>query len=243
MKRGVLYIVWGDKVETALNRSIESVKRFHPDLPIHVVRGNADEGLKQKSRMGSITPFESALYLDSDTVVMSSLDFAFERAEQFGLACCINECPWARRYGSEFGDWIEYNTGVLFFTPAARQVFATWESIAPTTLSRSVWLSPEREQRGSLWDDQASFARAIAETKWNPYVLPFVWNLRPEWYPVVFAPAKIWHDYSAPPESLELLTRATADVTSCVQVIYIVPASASENEKLLQALRLSQKRL
>jgi hypothetical protein len=226
MNRGVLYIVWGEKIDAVLNRSIESVKKFHPLMPIHVVRGDAQEGLRAKSKMGSATPFESTVYLDADTVVMGNLDFAFERAEQFGLACSINECPWSRRYGPEFGDWTEYNTGVIFFTTAAREVFATWERIAPTTPSKSVWFAASGQQQGSPYDDQASFARAIVETKWNPYVLPFNWNLRPAAYPVVFAPVKIWHDYSQPPHQLELLNQAATGANSRVQVTYLLAGPA-----------------
>ncbi len=179
-KRGILYLVWGEKIDGLLNRSIQSVKKYYPKMPIHVVRGNAGDGLMQKSRMGSLTPFESTLYLDADTVVMGNLDWAFERAEQFGVACTINECPWLRRYGQEQGDRTEYNTGVIFFSSSAREVFSTWERIAPTTASRSLWLSERGERQGSAYDDQASFAQALLATNWNPFVLPLNWNLRPQ---------------------------------------------------------------
>jgi hypothetical protein len=102
VKRGVLYIVWGDKIEPLLQRSIASVRRFYPSIPVEVVRGTEDplRGLQQKSRMISHTPFETTLFLDADTVVLGNLDYAFDRAEEFGLACCICECPWTRRYGA-----------------------------------------------------------------------------------------------------------------------------------------------
>jgi hypothetical protein len=140
-KRGILYLVWGESCERHLQRSIQSVRHFYPEIPIHVERGNAQEGLMQKSRMGGLTPFESTLYLDADTIVMGNLDYGFERAEQFGIACAICECPWLRRYGAEQRDHIEYNTGVIFFSSAAREVLATWERIAPTTPSQSLWLN------------------------------------------------------------------------------------------------------
>jgi hypothetical protein len=147
VSRGILYIVWGDKIEPLLKRSMDSVRKFYPDLPIHVHRGQPDpiRGLQQKSKMISLTPFETTLFLDADTVVVGNLDYAFDRCEEFGLACSICECPWLRRYGSTEGDQIEYNTGVLFFSPKARQVFETWQSIAPTTPSQSRWRAPDRK--------------------------------------------------------------------------------------------------
>src|SRR4051794_16278193 len=105
--RGVLYIVWGDKVEPILDRSIQSLKRHHPELPFHVARLNPTDtsrGLAEKSHMAAITPFKTTIYLDADTVVMGKLDYAIERAEQFGIACAICECPWMRRYGHAIPD-------------------------------------------------------------------------------------------------------------------------------------------
>src|SRR5476649_787202 len=125
MARGILYIVWGDNIEAQLQRSIQSVRNFYPDMPIHIERGSNDptQGFRQKTVMGSITPFETTLFLDADTVVLGNLDYAFDRAEEYGLACCICECPWLRRYGNAEGDIIEYNSGVLFFSQKSRHIF------------------------------------------------------------------------------------------------------------------------
>jgi hypothetical protein len=207
-KRGILYVVWGEKCEVILQRSIRSVRRFYPEIPIHVERVDGQGGLLQKSRMGSLTPFESTLYLDADTVVMGNLDYAFERAEQFGLACAICECPWLRRYGPEQGDRTEYNTGVLFFSSAAREVFSTWQRLAPTTPSQSNWMNQAGQICGQNHDDQASFAQALLAAQWNPFVLPVNWNFRPDYQMRVFAPVKIWHDYHDPPARFVLLNDA-----------------------------------
>src|SRR3984957_10987377 len=109
MKRGILYIVWGDKVEPLLQRSMASVRKFYPDIPVEIVRGEADpvRGLAQKSKMATQSPFESTLFLNADTVILGNLDYAFDRAEEFGLACAICDCPWLRRYGPAEGAQIE----------------------------------------------------------------------------------------------------------------------------------------
>jgi hypothetical protein len=217
-QRGILYIVWGENLEATLQRSIQSVRRYYPEIPVHVARGNPQDGLMQKSRMGSLTPFQSTLYLDADTIVMGNLDYAFERAEQFGVACAICECPWLRRYGAEQQDRTEYNTGVIFFSSIAREVFSTWERIAPAVPAKSLCLDTNDEPRGLPYDDQASFAQALLATQWNPFVLPINWNLRPDFYRRVFAPVKIWHDYHEPPPKLAWLNEACQNGSRPVSV-------------------------
>jgi len=210
-KRGVLYIVWGDKVETPLQRSMASLRKHHPDLPIHVERlptPHHDRGLSLKSGMGKMTPFESTLYLDADTLVMGKLDAGFERAEQFGLACCICECPWLRRYDPALADRVEYNTGVLFFSPLAKPVFDRWPDFAGNTPSSSRWTKQDSLPRGLNYDDQASFARAVESANLNPFVLPLNYNIRPEFQLAAFAPIKIWHAYGDPPANVLALNRA-----------------------------------
>jgi hypothetical protein len=75
--------------------------------------------------MMELSPFEETLYLDADTVVLDRLDFGFEQAARFGVACCICECPWARRYrGLPNDDGVEYSTGVLFSIAVRSRCFS-----------------------------------------------------------------------------------------------------------------------
>lgn len=201
IRRGVLYIVWGNAADEALERSIASVSKHHPELPIHIHRMERGS-LRNKSIMASITPFETTLYLDADTIVMGNLDFAFEKAEKIGLACCICEAPWMRRYGNELGDAIEYNTGVLFFTNKSIEVFKKWPEMIKQN-SQSRWRHMENEY-GLEFDDQAGFGRAIESCEFNPYVLPMNYNLRADYFHKrFFLPVKIWHGYNNPPNWLE----------------------------------------
>ena len=209
--RGILYVVWGSAADAALNRSIASVKRHHPELPIHVERLTPEDpsrALLQKSKMGGLTPFETTLYLDADTVVMGKLDFAFEQAERFGMTVSICECPWTRRYGADCGDRIEYNTGVICFTPRAKAVLDKWRELAPIIPSVSRWTTLDNVLRGMKYDDQASFSQAVWECGFNPFVLPINYNLRPEYHQCAFLPVKVWHDYRDPPDGLEAASLA-----------------------------------
>lgn len=202
--RGVIYLVWGNdpKFAHALMRSRKSLAAHHPELPVEVIEIDAADpfkGFLEKARMADLSPFRETLFLDVDTVVMGRLDFAFGKAQQTGLACCICECPWARRAAGISGDVVEYNTGVLFFTERARPVFDAWARLAPVLDSKLVFLWPDGRRTFMPHQDQGSFAAAVEETGFSPFVLPLNWNFRPQWQRSFFGPIKVWHDFADPP--------------------------------------------
>jgi len=205
--RGVLYVVWGSFDEALLSRSTDSVRAHHPELPIEVARLADDATLLDKAGMGSLSPFEETLFLDADTVVLGDLSFGFEKAARHGLACSICECPWARRYGGISGDTVEYNTGVLFFTDQARPVFEAWAERVKTIDSSIVFHHGDGLARMPL-NDQAGFARAVEETAYPLFVLPYNWNFRPKWHKSWYGPLKIWHDYEPVPAPIIERSRA-----------------------------------
>jgi hypothetical protein len=222
MSKGVLYMVWGDKIEQVLQRSIASVKEFHPELPHEVVRLPSDtdghKGLLEKPRMMDLTPFDETLFLDADTVVLDRLDFGFAQASRFGLACSICECPWARRYrGLPKDDAIEYNTGVLFFNRSADAVFKRWQELASTVDSSTVFVMADGRVATMNYNDQCSFAKAVAEWTRPPFVLPQNWNFRPGFHLSFFGPIKIWHDYGDPPASFKQLNAYYRKPDSIIQ--------------------------
>ena len=207
---GALYMVWGDSHDPLLSRSTDSLKRHHPDLPIHVHRVPEKEGKSgsaemflTKASMAVISPFQKTIYLDADTIVMGPLDYAFEKAVQFGLACCICECPWAQRYNGlrQMEGLVEYNTGVLFFTQEATPVMYMWERLARVVDSSARYIDNGVEKTMEH-NDQAAFARAVEITRFNPYVLPLNWNFRPKWHRSFFGPIRIWHDVAVPPAEI-----------------------------------------
>lgn len=214
--RGVLYMTWPDptgRTETALERSIASVKTVHPELGIHVERLPEGSTLLDKARMFEVSPFLQTLFLDADTVVLERLDYGFEMSNRFGLACCICECPFLRRFTSlkDHGDLIEYNTGVLFFSHIVKRLFDRWASLAKT-LDSSLPFMAGQELRVMPINDQASFGEALRTDFYNPYVLPLNWNFRPNWHRSWFGDLKIWHDYSdVPPELIAWNQYQTAE--------------------------------
>lgn len=204
MTRGVLYITYPGETPTAaaLDRSISSLTEYHPELPHHVVK--LDSGsLLDKARMFDLSPYDETLSLDVDTVVMGRLDYGFEKAAKHGLACCICECPWARRYPCFSGDEIEYNTGVAFFTRKARLVFDAWRDCATEVNSSIVFNGDKGKLSVMPSNDQAGFAMAIERTGFNPWVLPLNWNFRHRWQKTVYGQIRIWHDYDPVPGILQ----------------------------------------
>jgi hypothetical protein len=200
MSRGVLYLAWpGDpRTQRMLARSIASLNKFHPELEHKVVWLSEGSNLLDKAGMGHLTLFDETLFLDADTVVMGRLDHGFEKAKQHGLACCICECPWARRYPSLSGDAIEYNTGVLFWTAKAKPVFDLWNDLSGR-IDSSILFHADDKIAQMPRNDQASFAMAVEQTGFNPFVLPLNYNFRPLWHKSWFGPLKVWHDYTDPP--------------------------------------------
>lgn len=204
MTRGVLYIVFpGEpRAAKALYRSQQWLKKFHPDIPVEVVE-LAEGTLLDKARMLDLSPFDSTLFLDADTAPLGDLSFIFDKAEQFGLACAICECPWARRFGAlaDRPSLVEYNTGLLGFTKGAAEVFDAWKRLIDIDSSLQ-FLAKDGSVQTMPLNDQAAFAAAIDETGFNPFVLPMNYNFRPLWQKTVFGPIVVWHDYSDIPPGI-----------------------------------------
>jgi len=222
VSRGVLYLIWGRRADTVIDRSIFSLKAFHPELDYEVKRLPPDtdqfKGFLEKSSMMDFSPFDETLFLDADTIVLDRLDFGFAQALRFGVACCICESPWSRRYhGLRKDDGVEYNTGVLFFTRDAEPLFRRWKELSRVVDSAMDFLSPNGELKLMPFNDQASFAKAAAEWDRTPFILPMNWNFRPLFYRTFFGPIKIWHDYRDPPPALRQLNAAYRNPNAIIQ--------------------------
>lgn len=221
MTRGIISIYWGDESKLPIERLKASVKKYHPELKHEIVKVDAPSGepgsLNKKAAMLDLSPFDETLFLDLDTVVLGRLDYGFEKAIQHGVAIAICESPWGRRYPKIFqGDQVEYNTGVIFFTKQAKNVFDQWKVFASSVDSSIIFVS-DGQSAIMPANDQGSFALAVDEIKFNPFVLPLNWNFRPMFHKSFFGPVKIWHDYSDPPSIFNELTAYYAKSDSVIQ--------------------------
>jgi hypothetical protein len=221
MSRGILSIYWGDESKLPIKRLNSSVKRHHPELPHEIIKIDAPGGdplsLNKKAAMFELSPFDETLFLDVDTVVLGNLDFGFYKARQFGLAMSICEAPWAKRYPAIFsGDEVEYNTGVIFFSKKAQPLFEKWNELSLIADSSLIGVDNGQVYKIAA-QDQGSFALAVEQTGFNPFVLPLNWNFRPIWHRSFFGPIKIWHDYSDPPPLFDELNSYYASPDSIIQ--------------------------
>src|SRR5579875_112546 len=203
--RGILYIVWGERADQVLQRSIDSAEA-------------GPKNLRHKAEMMERSPFAETLFLDADTVVLDRLDFGFAKAQRFGVACCICEAPWARCYKglADRGDLIDYNTGVMFFTEAARPLFDLWRRLSQEIDSSLVY-AKDGKVMVFPFADQASFAAAADQAGTPPFVLPLNWNYRPEFQKSFFGPIKVWHSYLDVPAELRQLAAYYRNPDSVVQ--------------------------
>lgn len=205
-RRGVLYLVWEQAGGSRLERSLTSLAQVHPELPHHVVNLPPSSRPIEKAQLYGHSPFETTLFLDTDTVVLGRLDYGFEMAERFGLACCLSANPWRRRYAGVVGDEIEYDTGALFFDAKAAPVFEAWNRLAPNLEATVVFQQDGKVQQAPC-DDRLSFARAVELCAVAPFVLPHNWNFRPVCHHSCFGPIKIWHGDEAVPETVLTFNR------------------------------------
>jgi len=181
MTRGVLYLVWDNYNKAELARSISSVKKQGYEVHVQVVH-NTTKGLGKKSQMLDVSPFDVTLYLDTDTVVHGNLDFGFDMAEKYGLACCI--APASSCYLAEpnemrsliHKDLPQLNTGVVFFSKSWKADFQDMFYPVDDTFSRWKELVSKFPE-SSAKNDQIGFSVAVYENL-NPFILPRTWNLR-----------------------------------------------------------------
>lgn len=203
--RGVLYLKWGNSHERLLQRSVESLKKWHPDLPVHVHELPPESTLLDKVEMFNVTPFNETLYLDADTVILGNIEFGFYVLKEFPIACCICECPWARRYQgfAQHADNVEYNTGLIFFRSGQNKFHQAWKRLASPENDSSIRFMSGGSEKVMPLNDQASFSAAMVAEEVKPFILPMNWNLRPEWQRNWFGPLRCWHDYRDVPANVQ----------------------------------------
>jgi hypothetical protein len=213
MSRGILYLIWRGECDptNVLERSLASVRHWHPELPVHVEQMPDGSNLLCKSKMFERSLFDETLFLDADTTVMGRLDYGFAKAEQHGIACCVNANPWQRRYYKieQHPDAVEYSSGVVFFDKSwhrcvgasTADVFRTWDGMDGLDTTCSYFHAADGVKR-QPYNDQALFSHAMHQQWFNPFVLPLNWNLYPRWQKHWWGEIKVLHGYDDIPASV-----------------------------------------
>ncbi len=187
---GVIYIAYGDSAAYYAKRSIDSLRRVHPDLPVSAI-GSAVEGatgllayepprwqpaqrqLKARAakfELFRMTPHDYTLYLDADTIPYHSLEVGFKMLQD-GFDMVI--VPSANQGKDIF--W--------HIDKAERETTLNELGITPVQLQAGIFWFAKNERVGKFfaewhneWErfgqhDQAAFMRALQNVPLKLFLL------------------------------------------------------------------------
>jgi nucleotide-diphospho-sugar transferase len=217
-KRGIVFMAWGERYVGEVHRCIhESVLPDYPlflltdeitpvDIPLDnltVIRESYSlEGKIRKCELIDYLPegFDSLLLLDSDTLVLEDISLGFDQAEKHGIA--LAPAPhYSLDYFEKFchvmimegirprGE-LQYNTGVIFFSPneSVVSIFEMWKRLA-------------FKYRKAKWSDQPYFTLAMEKLNFRPYTLSPSYNYR-AFGDLISGVIRIWHSREDVPKNI-----------------------------------------
>lgn len=210
-KRGVIYVGWNNKYIVEAKKSAETVRKFCK-LPtcLLVDNGTSEDHLEifdvvlktdfkldwhhRKAEIYPFVPFEETLFLDTDTVVLNSLDDGFARLKRYDMCMCLdsyyNLFEYYPKLQSDFSlpiDTPMYNSGVIFFKKNSKveQIFKEWQ------------ISCEKYGK-TIKGDQGILSAIVAAKDVHLCSLPINYNFRGYWQ-FLRGPIIIWHARLSPP--------------------------------------------
>jgi hypothetical protein len=236
MTRGAIWVIWKatPKIMAELARSVESVRKqglgtclvipkkvsvpFEVDELTRFKPQDIRRQNQNRTVMYELSPWDTTLHLDSDTLVLNDVSFGFEAAERFGLVATLAPQAVATINWKKLNDVVcddsdepksplqrvwelgslpilstpkavpNYNCGAFFFQKCDRIQRLFGEWHHCNELLGGV-----RDQRG--------FAAAVWRTGVVPYILPPTWNLRAHMGvsgTPLSGPIRIWHSRCKP---------------------------------------------
>jgi hypothetical protein len=227
IERAIVWLSWGrahitEAIESARSAKILNADRllitdevsanqaresgaFTSILPTRLLHAN----FLEKSRLIDLVPasYESFLYLDSDTKIISDVSLGFDMAERHGIALApapnynlpefFNFSRFMTQAGLQPADQMLYNAGVIFFhlTPRVREVLERWRDLCHTA------------GVGVLTDDQPFLTMAFEQLEFLPYVLSPLYNYRSLGEHAV-GNIRLWHSHHPVPPDLNVFVNA-----------------------------------
>lgn len=184
MSRRIVYTIWDDYDVGLLERSRRSAECFGYERHVHFAAGS--EGFRHRACWPELLK-GTTLFLDTDTEILSNIDFGFDMAEKYGIACCIAPAGMSHyaSHNAIKNDYPkglpQYNCGVVFVGPKGVQTIKRYADLL-------------RKHPGSAGNDQPYFSAAVYDTL-NPYILPRNFNYRANnrYEGPLFGPVKIRH--------------------------------------------------
>jgi len=196
LKNGILYIAFGGHKLADHTKEVvcsaESVKKMHPDLHITLFTNNHMEsgsdhfdeivqvpigGERVKQELLYNSPYESTLYLDTDTMIVNPIGGIFDLMGRFDIAATIDHVRKAQKVSDIYPDYAsipdgfsEYGGGVILFrkSDAVEKFFEVWRK------NYSIW-----QEASGRDNDQPSFRVSLWEcSDLKVHTLPPEFNIR-----------------------------------------------------------------
>ena len=190
MKRGVLYIAFGENFLKEMLISAESVKKHNPDLHITAFVDKPVDSeyvdkcvlirakhLRPKIDYIIMSPYEKTLFLDTDTIIDYNIEDMYDLLDNFDLAATHDLARKRKKYSEvipEYGDipysFSEVNTGVMVFNKSDKvtTLFKKWRENFYKYYQHCPWDQPSF--RISLWE--------AIQNGLQFYVFPVEYNIR-----------------------------------------------------------------
>lgn len=184
MDRGALYYATGEEYLEEAVRSVRSLKRHMPGLPVAVVTDQEDvpeifdtatvieptdrHPFLDRIQYQAESPYDRTLYLDTDTYVTADVGELFELLDRFDFAAALS--PIRRRMPMEVPEgFVEFNTGVIVHkrTESVRNMFFRFEELYEQYM----------EERGKF-NNEPFLRQALYEHDVNICTLPDEYNCR-----------------------------------------------------------------
>lgn len=185
-QRGVVYVAFGQRAQAEMSASRDTLARFHPDWPVHVMStslpGAPERATnKQLSRwakasMLSWSPFDDTLYLDADTRIRGDLSAGFAiLANGWDVAMVASE--------NQGHDWLWHSTD-----EDRALTRAEWGGMEALQLQCGLMFVRRNEATRALWgrwlaewargqgEDQGAFLRAYCQAPVKLWLLGKPWN-------------------------------------------------------------------
>jgi len=220
-QNGVLYLASGEKFVQQAIRSANSLKNYHPDLPVTILTNQNidatifDDIIKLTNPITSPGdsilssdhfPYDRTLYLDADTHVCGDITSVFNILDEFDIAATHNVGrSWWNKEAYDGNNihlpasFPEYNTGVVAYRDngAVHRLFDAWNE--------------QYNLIGGKWN-QPAFRVALYKTNINLATLPPEYNFMTHTVGFASGPVKILHQGPSDidlPEFSQKINRST----------------------------------
>ena len=219
MTRGILYISPGNFVKEA-KISAKRLDEEMPDVSIsiitdeqvsaecfdNIIKKNIAHGWEAKPNNISLSPYDTTIYIDTDTYIVDDISEIFNLLERYDMAAALQPTGKTSIIRDVPQCMPEYNTGVIGFKSNGKvmETFELWKNVYNSR--------PEKE-------DQPSFRKALFKSGSNIVTLPSEYNCRWTSAGLLSTSVKLFHGRIVEFEEEIQGQRSSIDVKDAVKKI------------------------